>query len=85
MVFEKRLAKIGKGFNVNLYAENDDVLDIFLYNNSLQKKYLNVSNERYELTCSNMVISGHEVIKISSNLYLIRVSSQIYLVNNDES
>ena len=84
MIFEKRLAKIGKGFNVNLYQKEDENLIIFLYNKSMQEKCLKINNERYELLSSDSILVGQEIIKLTDELLLSRTQNNIRLVNLNE-
>ena len=85
MVFEKRLAKIGKGFNVNLYLNDDKNINIILYNNSLQKKCLNIENEKYKLESVDSNFYGHECIKLFDDFYLLRIDSNLELVTINET
>lgn len=82
MVFEKRLAKLSSGFNINLYMENDDKLSIFLYNKTPINKLLDVSNEKYKIEDVKPLVHSNKVMKLSNNLYLCKNKESIYLVNN---
>ena len=79
MTFEKRVAKIGKGFNVNLQSENDNKIAIYLFANSITKKILNTEHEKYELNVENIVLTGDEVIPLDENIYLVARQNNLRL------
>ena len=83
MVFEKRLAKIGSGINVNLYPKNQTEIEIIIYNNSCKQKTLNYVNERYNLELNNIIYPYDEVIKLSNDLLLVKIKNNIKLVKCD--
>ena len=84
MVFDKRLAKIGKGFNVNIYPKNQTDLSVFLYNNSMQEKWLKINKERYELEMCPCLLGCHEILKLKDNLYVSRIDNNVELVKLNE-
>lgn len=71
MVFENRLAKIGKGKNVNLYIKNDDEINIILFINSCVEKTLNVSKETYTLLTKEKSFPYQEVIRLNDKLFIV--------------
>jgi len=79
MIFEKRLAKIGRGNNVNLYPKSDTFLEVFILINSIVKKDLDISNESYKLQSSLQNFLGREIIKLDNDLFVIRSANNIYL------
>ena len=83
MNFEKRLAKIGKGYNVNLYLKNDENIQIFLHNNSCIEKQLNIAGERYNLETTSNVFPYDEVLKLSDKIMIVKRDNNIMVVNNN--
>ena len=79
MVIEQRVAKIGKGNNVNLYAKKQDESEIYFYNQNMIKKSLNVESENYELTTRKTEEYGVEIIKLEDDLMLLRTNNSISL------
>ncbi len=79
MIFEKRIAKIGKGNNLNLYAKNNKEIEVFLNTNGIVKKVLNVVNEKYGLVSSDEYFAGREVVKLDTNTFLIRTQNNLFL------
>ena len=80
MTFEKRLAKIGKGTNTNIYAENSNKISVYLYGNKVIKKALEITNEKYKLESFDDLYNGVEVIKLQEELYLCRSDNSIFIV-----
>lgn len=83
MIFENRLAKIGKGFNVNLYVKNNSEISIFFYNETCFEKTLKITKEKFELVNENFTQSCDEIVKLSDNLYLYKKNNCIGLINNN--
>ena len=80
MIFEKRLAKIGKGYNISLYHKNHKNIEIFLYKNTIQNKLLNIENERYNLDTLNFNVYAQKVIKLNESLFVKFQDGNIKLV-----
>lgn len=84
MVFENRLAKIGKGSNINLYVKNDKEIEVFLLSNLCIKKILNISNESFGLKVDGENFSYDEILKISDNLYISRTNNEIRILKTND-
>ncbi|MBQ9790487.1 MAG: hypothetical protein IJW24_02710 [Clostridia bacterium] len=79
MIFEKRIAKIGKGINTNLYAENNNKISIIFYANGLVEKFLDTSNEKYALEFGGGKMRGIECVKLEEGLYLCRSKNNLWI------
>lgn len=81
MVFENRIAKVGKGKHCNLFVKNNNKLLIFLNANGVLKKELDTSNERYFLIPTNEIFFGEEIILLEDNFALVRTQNNLILEN----
>jgi len=80
MEFENRVAKIGKGFNINLYVNNLNEISIFYYNNYCKEKSLNINNERFELKEKDTNFSCEEIIKLDDDLIIYKQNGNIGVI-----
>lgn len=81
MIFSNKIYKIIDGQNVSLSTENENTLNLYIYNKSLKKYQISTISEKICVFCKEF--NGQKIIELSNNK--IAIASNDFITITDEN
>lgn len=85
MIFEKRIAKIGKSTNINLYlcGNQPTLFNVYISGKGVEQKNLTVNGSDYILSKQIQKYMYGELRQVSNNLAVARVDNSFSIIKVD--
>lgn len=83
MIFAKRNYKILSGTNISLYAENNNEMSFYIFNNSTTKNTIHISNT-LNVTTNNTQYPYNQVSKINENFLCVCFDDNMSVIRETE-
>lgn len=84
MIFSTQIKKISSGKNPSLYVENEDTLDLYLFNNGTHKKQL-IYSDILKCLATNVKYSYNSVIKLNEDFLCACFDDNMSVIKNEEN
>jgi len=83
MIFSSKIYRLEKGNNVSLYALNDNELNLYLHDKSLNLYRISTN---FKMNCSFLNNSNHhKIIKLNDRHSCVCYGDDMVIVENEES